>query len=265
MRRIKTVAVSVPSVVGPYSTVNCTLALQNSSVRTTSELTGGQYVRSTTGDDPRFVDYYGSADEVVTSSAVSDSGMFETNLRDDRFLPFEGAGAISTWSLSLPPIPSFDYSTITDVILHLRYTARDGGAALAAAATKSLGTLPPAGGGGSTPTLGLMLSLRHDFPTEWYAFTTGGSADFTAPLTMDYFPYAVQDATLTIESIGVYAAENGQVTPAPTVAVPPNMTSDLKTTGTTTLDLPQDPTVLTSAGSPTKEVYVIVAYTAKLP
>jgi len=264
MRRLKTVAVSVPSVVGPYSTVNCTLALQNSSVRTSPELSGAQYVRSTTGDDARFVDYFGSVDEIVTSGAVSDSGMFETNLRDDRFLPFEGAGAISTWSLSLPPIPSFDYSTISDVILHVRYTARDGGAALALAARKALSTLPP-GVSGSTPTLGLMLSLRHDFPTQWYAFTTGGSADFRAPLTMDYFPYAVQDATLSIESISVYTADGAQVSPAPAVAVPANMALDLKNTGTTTLDLPQDPNVLTSAGSPTKEVYVIIAYTAKLP
>jgi len=264
MRRIKTVAVSVPSVVGPYSTVNCTLSLQNSSVRTSSELTGGQYVRNTTGDDARFVDYFGSVDEVVTSGAVSDSGMFETNLRDDRYLPFEGAGAISTWLLSLPPIPSFDYSTITDVILHVRYTARDGGAALAAAATKSLSTLPPAVAG-STPTLGLLLSLRHDFPTQWYAFTTGGNADFSAPLTMDYFPYAVQEAMLTIESISVYAAEGGQVTPAPAVVVPSNMASELKSTGATALDLPQDPNVLNSSHSPVEEVYVVIAYTAKLP
>ena len=264
MRRLKTVAVSVPSVVGPYSTVNCTLSLQNSSVRTSSELTGGQYVRNTTGDDARFVDYFGSVDEVVTSGAVSDSGMFETNLRDDRYLPFEGAGAISTWLLSLPPIPSFDYSTITDVILHVRYTARDGGAALAAAATKSLSTLPPAVAG-STPTLGLLLSPRHDFPTQWYAFTTGGNADFSAPLTMDYFPYAVQEAMLTIESISVYAAEGGQVTPAPAVVVPSNMASELKSTGATTLDLPQDPNVLNSSHSPVEEVYVVIAYTAKLP
>ena len=53
-------------------------------------------------DDGRFTDYFGSTDVIVTSGGVNDSGMFETNLRDERFLPFEGAGAISTWSLSLP-------------------------------------------------------------------------------------------------------------------------------------------------------------------
>ena len=65
----------------------------------------GNYQRSTANDDPRFVDYFGTVDSVVTSGAVTDSGMFETNLRDERFLPFEGAGAISTWTLSLPADP----------------------------------------------------------------------------------------------------------------------------------------------------------------
>ena len=47
-----------------------------------------------------------------------------------RFLPFEGAGAISTWTLVLPAIRSYDCVTISDVILHMRCTARDGAQAL---------------------------------------------------------------------------------------------------------------------------------------
>lgn len=264
LRRLKTVAVSIPSVVGPYATVNCTLTLQNSSVRISPALTAGAYQRSTSSDDARFADYFGTVDSVVTSSAVSDSGMFETNLRDDRFLPFEGAGAISTWGLSLPAIPSFDYSTITDVILHVRYTARDGGAALASAAANYLKQLPPpsASAGDPTPSLALLLSLRHDFPTDWYAFTAGGStAHFTATLTMDYFPYLVQNATLTIESITVYAASGDQLASA-TITPPPTMTSANLKAGTAILDLSQDGTVLTNT-DPAKEIYAVIAYNAK--
>jgi hypothetical protein len=267
LRRLKSVSVSIPCVVGPYSPVNCTLSLQNSSVRISSGLLDNAYARRTTSDDPRFVDYFGTVESVVTSGAVSDSGMFETNLRDERFLPFEGAGAISTWSLSLPPIASFDYSTITDVILHVRYTARDGGAALGGAVLRYLRSLPPAGAGdggaAATPTLALLLSLRHDFPAEWYAFTTGGAADFSAKLTIDYFPYVVQDATITVQSINVYAANGDQLAVAPAIAVPATMTSANIKAGTAVLDLPQDGTVLTSAGPPTKEVYAVIAYTAR--
>jgi hypothetical protein len=41
--------------------------------------------------------------------------------------------------VSLPgQLRAFDYSTISDVILHIRYTARDAGDPLAAQATKEL-------------------------------------------------------------------------------------------------------------------------------
>ncbi|KAK3395005.1 hypothetical protein B0H63DRAFT_533434 [Podospora didyma] len=46
-----------------------------------------------------------------------------------RYGPFEGAGAVSSWRLEMPPsaVRPFDYSTISDVVLHLWYTAVDGG------------------------------------------------------------------------------------------------------------------------------------------
>jgi hypothetical protein len=41
-------------------------------------------------------------------------------------MPFEGAGAVSSWQVSLPrTIRAFDYSTISDVLLHLGYTAEE--------------------------------------------------------------------------------------------------------------------------------------------
>jgi hypothetical protein len=56
--------------------------------------------------------YFGSLQSVVTSSAQQYSGLFETNLRDERSLPFENAGVISTWRLELPAVyRQFDYDT----------------------------------------------------------------------------------------------------------------------------------------------------------
>src|SRR5262249_8268282 len=129
MRRIKSVALTIPSVVGPYASVNCTLSLLKSSLRKSPAL-GNQYRRNEGSEDDRFIDYIGAVQSIVTSGGQNDSGMFETNLRDERFLPFEGAGAAeSTWKLDLPnpkEYPTFDYATIPDVILHIRYTARQG-------------------------------------------------------------------------------------------------------------------------------------------
>ena len=68
----------------------------------------------------------GSIRSIVTSNAQNDDGMFETNFRDERYLPFEGAGAISTWNLELPRLKQFDYKSISDVIIHMSYMAVDG-------------------------------------------------------------------------------------------------------------------------------------------
>jgi len=76
-------------------------------------------------------DDLGKLQSIVTSSAQSDSDLFEPNLRDKRYLPFEGAGAISARRLELlNDYRQFEYDTISDVILHLSYTTREGGGAL---------------------------------------------------------------------------------------------------------------------------------------
>jgi len=62
------------------------------------------------------------------STGNNDAGVFELNLRDERYLPFEGAGAVSDWHLELPSqLRPFDYYTISDVILHISYTTKEDG------------------------------------------------------------------------------------------------------------------------------------------
>ena len=45
---------------------------------------------------------------------------------DDRYFPFEGTGAVSTWRLEMPheTNPDIDFTQVEDVIIHLRYTAK---------------------------------------------------------------------------------------------------------------------------------------------
>ena len=90
-------SLTIPCVTGPYTGVNCTLSLLKSSVRHGSTLLAGKYERQDV--DPRFTGSVGAIQSVVTSNAQNDSGMFEANLRDERYLPFEGAGAISQWRI----------------------------------------------------------------------------------------------------------------------------------------------------------------------
>ena len=50
----------------------------------------------------RFLDDFGAVQSIATSHAQNDSGLFELNFRDERYLPFEGAGAVSEWRIELP-------------------------------------------------------------------------------------------------------------------------------------------------------------------
>ena len=144
-----------------------------------ARLAGDQGYARQGADDGRFRDQFGSTQAVVASSGQADAGLFEVNLRDERYLPFEGVGAVSTWLLELPgstdarqPDPSqtvrqFDYDTIADVVLHVRYTAREGGDALCAGAVANLKDRI---GDGATAGSTRLFSVRHEFPTAWAAF-----------------------------------------------------------------------------------------------
>jgi hypothetical protein len=259
MRRIKSVSVSVPSVVGPYTPVSCTLTLQSSTIRTLPTLANGVYARDTTQEDDRFTDYYGAADQIVTSTGTADSGMFETNLRDERFLPFEGRGAISTWTLSLPAeLRAFDYTTISDVILHIRYTAREAGDPLGSQATKELATMFDTAG--QIPQ-SLLFCLRYDFPTEWAAFVNG-TGDFNVTIEKQYFPQMVQSAhVLTIDALTLYTEGNdgsvASVSPVDSAGLSALSAGLSSATGTAPLTLPADSVMVRDQA---RQVFLVLQY-----
>ena len=190
-RRLKAVSLSVPCVVGPYVGVNCKLLLQRSDIRHSPNVQHG-YAR--TGiDDPRFTTAYGSIESIVTSTGRDDSGLFEVNLRDDRFLPFEHAGAISRWRLELTGKPDqFDHATISDVILHLRYTARSDDALANPAAT----SLQP----GQAVKAQILISLKEEFSPDWMA-AKAGSGVFTAMIDTRFLPYGLRRSGQSITKI----------------------------------------------------------------
>lgn len=187
LRRIKAVGLSIPCVTGPYTGVHCKLTLLSSAVRIR---TGGADYGQPALDDPRFVFDYRGIQSVVTSTALADSGAFETDLRDERYLPFEGAGAHSTWRLELPDeIRQFDYDTISDIVIALRYTAREGGEPLRTNAVRACqAALAAAAATGSVR----LFSVRREFPNAWAAFmaadTSKGRALIRVQARAEHFP-----------------------------------------------------------------------------
>lgn len=195
-RRIKSVAVTIPCVVGPYTNVNCTLSLTNNGVRLNDDLING-YGDPLVGGDTRFARNPVSTDSIATSHGVNDRGVFDLRFTDERYLPFEGAGAVSDWQISLPPENNqFDLSTIADVVLHVDYTAVPGRPQLADAARQNLDTVLPTRGS-------VLLVLNQEFGTEWNRFLHPGEGQeqrLAVMLRPEHLPFwaRVRSATQTL-------------------------------------------------------------------
>jgi hypothetical protein len=214
-RRIKHVAITLPGVTGPYTPVCLTMTLMSNSVRIDSTAgTANNYPRNTnsTGapaNDSRFLDNVAAIQYIATSSGVNDSGLFEMNLHDERYLPFERAGAISTWQLEFSSVyAQFDLASITDLIIHFSYTARDGGPSLQTVATQSLQNSLKSAVTAQGMVLMRGFSARRDFPAQWYKFLNPGSGTNPAQLIMDIgdrFPFFTRGLTIKISQVAIVA------------------------------------------------------------
>ncbi len=174
-------------------------------------------------EDSRFAEQAVPFTAIATSSAQSDSGVFELNFRDERYLPFEGAGVISGWKLELngksvvdgeiKDFAQFDYDTISDVVLHIRYTAREDTGAFRRVAIAHLDrflqgqTVPPAS------PLWRIIDFRREFPTPWQRFSQPLSPDAGNPLSFemkpDLFPFLTHNRTIHINQLTVLAQCGG--------------------------------------------------------
>ena len=107
------------------------------------------------------------------------NGMFELNYNSERYLPFEGTGAVSRWKLELGGKKgSIDLRELVDITIHLEYTARQGGAVFAQAVK---GTLKPY-------QAMRFFDFIYDFPQDWKDFLDGDSTVLSLTFTRDQFP-----------------------------------------------------------------------------
>ena len=187
-RRIKSVRLTIPCVTGPYTNVSAALTLLGSTIRTEPATVIGVPLRRSTS--------------IATSTAQQDAGVFEFSFRDERYMPFEGAGATSSWRLTLPKsLHAFDYRTITDVILHVTYTAEadeifrakvEGVDTLAGSLRYRVKNAPQT----------RVLSLRHDFSSA-YQRLLASPAGSAVPVRIGYehFPLYLDRKTLAAATV----------------------------------------------------------------
>ncbi len=211
-RTIKSVSLSIPCIAGPYTSIPCTLNLISSWRRIqpyTLSGTAPAYVRSNAAVSLPL----SRCSSIASSSAQNDNGMFDFNFRDERYLPFEGAGAASAWTLSLynsnsttgsPIYPNIDMDAISDVILHVKYTASEPQTLFNTfvTAVKTMVAQYMAGSVSGFTPLGRIFSLKHEFPNEWFAFVSAFAADSSSnmefSLKREHFPVNSKDRTIVI-------------------------------------------------------------------
>jgi hypothetical protein len=205
-RRLKSVSVSLPCIAGPYTSVSAKLSLVSNKYRKNTSKTAGaadekSAYEEVIGNDPRFVYNVGAIQSIAASNSQNDSGMFELNFRDERYLPFEGCGAVGAWRLELPQdVRQFSYETISDVVLHVKYTSREGGSTLRGLAANTLkDKLAEIKQQLAQTGLHVALNMKHDLPNEWHLLKTNGAVDLT--IDKSRLPYFGQTAATAIASV----------------------------------------------------------------
>jgi len=261
-RRIKAVSVSLPATVGPQSSVGGRLTLLSDWIRLNDDTAPGYPQTDPPHEDTRFAHGPGGVQSIATSRGLDDAGMFQLDFRDERYLPFEGAGVISEWRFELPPVRQFDYRTISDLEIQLQYTAHEGGTAFREAAT----TAVEAAISTTIDTLNslgmfMLLSARSDFSTEWERFLRPHEGEESEPLplpiVLERFPYVARRRGIVVDAVELVFVGPADVIALPSEGTPatveaPTGTLDVELTATGLHDLIHGAVDLRVASSSTR-------------
>lgn len=130
-RLIKSVSLSLPLLLGPYQNVHATLRQTSNKTLMAPDIQGAEHLltgeRNAEEQNDNIRSNVQLNQQVALSQGLNDNGMFMLNFDDQRYLPFEGTGAISTWELEMPKDENNNINaTLTDVIIEVRYTALAG-------------------------------------------------------------------------------------------------------------------------------------------
>ncbi len=186
-RKIKAITVSIPAVVGPYQNINATLVQTNSQIVLQANQ---EAVHHLLNPDNKDIKVPGDSlkenwlprqqERVALSRGINDAGLFVLDFRDERYLPFEGSGAVSDWTLSLPPETNrFDFRSISDILIKVQYTALDGGDIKDGGDTfaNNVRALYKQQSPPYPYTVAKVFDLRQAFSGDWYKFINFPSSE----------------------------------------------------------------------------------------
>jgi hypothetical protein len=122
----------------PYESVNATLIQLGNKTLIDPDIGAVGYLMGSGSEQPNSntlrVNWRANQQIAISKVNEKDDGMFVLNFFwDDRYFPFEGTGAVSSWRLEIPHSSNPDLMTksgnvsvldIEDVLIHIRYTAK---------------------------------------------------------------------------------------------------------------------------------------------
>ena len=183
-RQLKTVSVSFPAVVGPYENFNATMTQLGHRTVLRADLAAVKHLLTGEDEAPASIRAdWRPTQQVALSRGVNDSGLFQLNYQDERFLPFEGTGAVSRWRLQINGTDGqLHREHLRDVIFTVQYTALPGGDDFAEKVKSALPAAPRA----------KIFNFAYDFPAEWQAFLMDPSRGLVLRLDRSQLPGAAQ-------------------------------------------------------------------------
>ncbi|MCF6442145.1 hemopexin repeat-containing protein [Pseudoalteromonas luteoviolacea] len=180
-RQLKTISVTFELPQGQK--VNATLTQLNSKLVMAPDIKAVKHLMDPSNEATTNVRENWRANQQVALSHVDEytenNGLFELNFHDERYLPFEGTGAVSNWRLALNGHKgSYNPDDLVNVIIKARYTAEQGGQRFA---NEVKGLLKPY-------HANTVFDMANHFPHAWLGLTQGGETEVQIQLTQDMFP-----------------------------------------------------------------------------
>jgi hypothetical protein len=176
-RRIRTVSVEFATEDGPAG-INATLTQLDNKTVLSADPKAVKYLLDPKGTAPDSLRGDWRPSQQIALSDLEEghdnNGLFELRYDDDRYLPFEGTGAVSRWRLAAGRVPA----GVLDVSITVKYTAEQGGDTFAAAVRGMLRPYPSA----------RYFQVAAEFGQEWYDFVEGDSDQLVLPIDARLLP-----------------------------------------------------------------------------
>ncbi|MFI6738543.1 hemopexin repeat-containing protein [Nonomuraea sp. NPDC050451] len=177
-RRVKTLSVTFEGAEGPVG-LNATLTQLDSKTVLAADPKAVKHLLDPKGSPPDTLRAEWRPGQQIALSDLEpykdNNGLFELRFDDDRYLPFEGTGAVSRWRLELAGRPAPE---LADVTVVLKYVAEQGGETFAGAVKGLLKPYPAA----------RFFDVAATFPQEWAQFMEGPDDVLVLPFTAEMFP-----------------------------------------------------------------------------